>query len=505
MRSTSTGNVLDPGAEIRGAGNRVPFWCWLLVCPGLFAFYLLYAQRSFYLHDGLQIVYTHLHTGNLSHPRHPLYLPLAAEFVKALEFTGASIHTRAVWFSGACTCIAALFFALLGREFAWRRGSYLGLALIFGTCPAVLFFATVVEFHALFLLCAAIAFWWAERCYRRAEARSLPHRLLAAAALGLITWSSAMAHSTGNLILAPIAVTWLVRKSLRACLPELVAMTAIHLALLLLATPLLHAALGRAESPGQPGEWLREWFHPDGAFSRFATVWFRELLLPLAPASLAILVLRRADWPRALWVILGLLPYALLCTFILVDDSGTPIHERGAYFLPWLIPGLILLLQRIRESRSSLARALFVGAIFAIFVVGQYEVLKHDNRPGRDFGTALRTITKEKPSWLLCARRFDLESVLLENAEVRPLLASSLITKSSEQLLAELPGFGDAIAQQLTSGMRVLASESLFVDVPGTPTEVQAKLRIIRLFLKTRFKLRPVGKEPYRFRELLHP
>jgi hypothetical protein len=169
------------------------FWRW---APWLlFVLYvLLYgfgAQRTFYLHDGLQIVYTHLSQGNLAHPRHPLYLPLAAPFVEALAWTGETIHTRAVWFSGLSTAGAGLFVYLLARRAGLTRWGALVVQVLFALSPVVYFFATVVEFHALFLLFAAIAFWWAEGLHQRAAHRSLGQRVLLAAILGGMTWTSA--------------------------------------------------------------------------------------------------------------------------------------------------------------------------------------------------------------------------------------------------------------------------------------------------------------------------
>lgn len=478
-----------------GGQDRIGLLALGLASTAAFGLYALFGQHTFYLADGLQLVYHFLLKGNVAHDIHPLYLPVVDGFHDALRFTGLGAFRIATLCSALSTAAGLYVVGLLGRASGLSRGATLLLLALVGLCPAVFFFATVVEFHGFFFLFACICFWATEGLFRARGWR----RYATAALLGLTTFVASLAHSTGSL-LVPLVGTWVAaRGGLRQRLLELCLFSLVHVSLLRFGRPLVLGALGlEMQSAHTLTGWLEEWLRAEGVWSRALSVIGHEILLPFLPLCMVFGLPLLAPGSRrsVLWLAVGSLPYYLLCVLVLADRvTGQPIHERGAYMLPLAIPAAWLVAYRLHPSHKRVA-----AALLALSLAGSVlQVRAHDVRPGKEYGEAVRSILDERETILLAGTR-ELPWILVEAPSVRPFYLVEGTAVDPAALAPWLGATQAAIDALLAEGARVLLSDGARQDL--LDPRLQPQGRMILDSLSERYVRRPVRSGAFSAEEL---
>src|SRR5690606_15919454 len=122
------------------------------------AAYVLAAQPVFYKTDGPFLV-LNLAEGHCEHPYNVLYMPLLCGLHALLAPLGATPYASAVALSvlGGALGVGLAHVGLLRSGLDARAAN--AATLLVALTPAIVFFATVVEHHGIFLPFAALAFW----------------------------------------------------------------------------------------------------------------------------------------------------------------------------------------------------------------------------------------------------------------------------------------------------------------------------------------------------------
>ncbi|MAE75432.1 MAG: hypothetical protein CMJ85_01025 [Planctomycetes bacterium] len=430
------------------------------LASGLLAVYLVLGQSTFYRTDGFQLVFLYLERHAWARGDHPLYLTVAGPFVEALRDTGLGSHRLATVFSALCTSLATCIVWLHARYARLTRAATVRWMLLVGLCPAVLLFATVVEFHAFFLPFAALAFLVAEVLLRQRGGRAL----LVAVVLALVTFMASLAHGTGNL-LVPLLGAWIMGRSdpglRKHRFALLCAFAAAHTVFLFLGRPLFLCWIGDPPGSGLVA-WLQQWFDAEGWAERVVHLALWEVLVPFLPLSLIVLLpfVRKHRWHTG-WAIAGFVPYGLLCVLVLRDpEIDEPMWEHGSYLLPLAIPaGWIVV-----HSLGHLSHRAWAGVLALSLVASVTFTLQHDTRPGEEWGSDARAILDER-STILWAGSIELPWALIETPRVRVLHTIEGWASAAKDFGAWQSATRRLIDEHLAGGGRMLLSRHARSDL----------------------------------------
>jgi hypothetical protein len=279
--------------------------------------YVALGQDVFWKGDAQQFVLA-IQRGDTTMRAHVLYLPLlsaACGLLAPLELGGfrAAVVVSALGASVAAG-ILTIALAVLGIE---RRSRLLG-ALLVALTPGVVFFATVVEIHGMYLAFATLSFLltaWLERGVTPVKVVLLALSMVLATGV----------HATGVLLPVVLLTFFLARRG-RIARRDLVAA---------LAVGVLHfgLVLGLGWWAGT-GENLSIYVRTD-RWHLIPSVLLFEWLLPLAPLS--VLGLIGLAWRPArsdsVALALGAVPLLGVSWRLVAGDP-----ELGAYLLPCLLP-----------------------------------------------------------------------------------------------------------------------------------------------------------------------
>jgi 4-amino-4-deoxy-L-arabinose transferase-like glycosyltransferase len=443
--------------------------------------YALLAQSRFYLFDA-ETFYMLVARGELSHPNHPLYLPLCAALAGLLGTVGVSLFDAMTFASALGSAFWVLAAHRASAAMGLDRREALGAAILSAAVPSVVFFATVVEVHGPFLAFAGCALWQTARARTAPNARRFFE-------LGLTTGLAATAHATGHLL--PLLAGFI----LLAEVPSLRRAGALARAAALGAAGHVGARIAAGlVLGGDLGETLT---YVTDQWSRFSagrlpgTIW-HEWLLPAAPPALialAVLLLPRTPRPlRALALALhgAALVYALAATFMLAG-----IRENGAYFQP------LVLVAAWVTVRSVPTRAVLLAAVVGL-TAGIIQVQGHDQAPPAAVDPAdVVALRGEDVAVFVMADESEAQPVMLADptlAVVRlEILAQGLLGAADEDAFARF----DAAFRSISagSGGRVYLSQAAWEVL------VQNGDRL-RAHVASRYELLPVISGSFRAYEL---
>ena len=359
---------------------------------------------------------SHLERGVHQNPRHPLYLPLAGLVVDALRPFGVSVVRAAAFASSLGAGLGALFFHRACCAFGMERRAAALTASTAVSCFGVLYYGSMVEIHAVFLLPAGVAWWM----FARYLAIPSWNR---AWMLGLATGVATATHATGHLLLLTFALFALARMrdvaSLRRMLPHAIAIALPHAFVVWMAKRLVLPDEVLADPNPEAGAasyfaFLRslgtDW-------SQFPRIVWHEWIVPLCPISvLAPLALLRRDLHRdAAAFCAALVVYLVLTTMLLgplavmqKPEYLPPFacYEFGAYFLPLALPAAMLAL-RVVPQRLAMALPI-VGIIAALFVMFSSPRAPSD----LDYGRDALAVLDDKKARILIGGYGELDSIL---------------------------------------------------------------------------------------------
>lgn len=377
---------------------RPTYWTTTLACFGISLLgYLALRQRTLHGYDVFQLL-RWLQEPELVHPRHPGYLPL----VRALHWGLSPLQPSAMFTLQLASCLGgSLAVAIAHRAALQLRPEPALAAFVAATCGACMgwaYFATEVEFHAVFLP-FAIASLWAIAAYRR-SGRWLP--LVTAFALSGL---AAVVHGTGHILVFVMAAMVLAED--RRLTPKLLLAVPVHVAVwgglyvwlrshgtLITSADTVDFVTGRLDLPSILADLPR--------------IALREYLLPFLPASLLLpllLLSKRWRWWAALT--LGLASgYVLFSAWMLRDGSV----EHGAYVLPLAFPMVVLLGMALTpRGRFVMWVGTLVWSLLYVWVPG----LCTERLPRDDaLGAAILELQRQQPTRVMVGNFVEYDSVL---------------------------------------------------------------------------------------------
>lgn len=307
----------SPSGRSRGSDRLVAVLTGLVAA----AVYVALGQTTLHHNDGHRILEL-IGTGELDFGRHHLATPVMYAFHQVVGAPlGLPPFQSVTLLNGVSSAVAVGLFYSGVRALGVSTPAALGAAALFGGCFPVLFFATLVEFHGVFLPWATLSFWLACHWQRRA-------RLGWAVAMGAVAGVATQLHSMGIFASGLFAAWfWTARPDVpaRRRLAQSAAAIAAHAAVFLAGTAIwksLGWSVGSALDALPRGAALIA-----AIFEAMPRTAWRELLLPFAPLPLfaAWALTKPAHRAQAAALGLACLPYLALSGLIL------GVSEHGAY------------------------------------------------------------------------------------------------------------------------------------------------------------------------------
>lgn len=468
-----------PPKVARGAGR----WVDTVVLAGLvLALVVGLRQNAIHGLDAQHLIGMVRDHGDLNYS-HPLYLPLMHGWHALLAPLGFTPFESLRLASGVGVVVSAIALHRASLALGLPRAPALVATALACSVPAVVFFATVVELHGVFLAPAGVAFWLWASASTATDPRTRTRRF---AALGVATAVASGVHTSGHFLLWLLPAMTAGFSGRRPPWRSFALTLGVHALVSMLLTLLLRtpgagggAGLGEALAdafaywaprvPWAPHEvagllW-REWIFP---------------FLPLSVATCAALALR-AQRRFALLLLVGIAPLLGLSWLLLHRE----LYERGAYLLPFAWPGALLVAgwwrPRLQLTAIGVALALAVG-----------QVVVHDRvEDDPALRRTMRTAIGAHPALLICldAREVDQAVRDLPTVTPRPIhLLAPAILGGYEALCAEFDAW---VAPHLDAGASVWLTPraKAMLDLMEQPTVARFK----REHLVAHYRLEPIA------------
>ena len=365
-----------PGDELTTDRRRIRGWTvevwgpWLVALLASSGYAVLWQPVLYGDAPGmLELVVTGNYLGNT---RHYLYTPLIQGMSAALgmtPFVAGSLLSIVGGAVGAGSCgMAACRLGAVG----WRPSA---VTLLVATCPTVVFFSTVVEYHAFFSAFVGLAMW----CLAGLVSHPSVSRAVACGAASALAW---FAHESASLLPFAFAVLTVLPGSrrFRAALWAAV-VGGVHLAVVHGGSFLIRWAGLGSVAPGTGTENLQ--LNLTGGIGRpwselltFTTT--MEWLVPLLPLSLLAVVGLWVPKQRflALAIHVAAIPY-IVAGFVLVRGGHS---EFGAYSIALVGPCAWLAVRLLGDLRAAFAVPLVLVAAMIGASVGAGVVLDYADR-----------------------------------------------------------------------------------------------------------------------------
>ncbi len=416
----------------------------LCIFIAVFACYATLGQTALYLDDGFRLI-GGLVARDIRHTSHELYLPQLVAFGDLLAPLGLPPH-RVITLLSALGSAAGV--ALFHRALRWLEPERAGLQVLatalVATTPAVVFFATVVEYHGFFFGFAQLAFLATVALVRHPSAWR-------AGLLGIACALATLVHSTGVLlpvILLPVFVVEC-KASLRGKVFEAALVIVTHLAGVFLGVLLLRA-LGIGVVPEIPplnGSWL------SAQWPGIPRALWREWGLPYAPVCVGLLLSigHRSTRRLGLWVGMAVLLYAVATGLAL----GPTLWERGAYLGPLVGPAALLTARAMPRAWCGLLVAL--GAVGAL---GQ--VITHDRASAGYalFVSGVYRAAGDSVPRVLIAARSERAAVTVLDAVPNYIYVGDHVALSPPEFESSLRHLKRGLDAQRTPGSQLLISDA---------------------------------------------
>jgi hypothetical protein len=378
------------------AGSRTGSW-WVTAALFTVALLLYALLRQNSLH-GFDVYYLlQWLEGGGSHAQHPAWLPLARGMHALLRPFGATPFDSLCLLSalGMATGVAALHRAALvrgtPREALW-------VALLAGTLPAIVHFATVLEMHGALFGVASLA-WW--QCARLGRDPGIGKAVW----LGVLGGAATLVHASGivlpmlwGLMLPSLGISRWRQVFLLVTVAGLVQLAVIfagRFGLRAIWPPVLE---------GDVDTFLRDVYAASKPLPVVLHVLWWEWLWAYAAASFAapLLLFPRFTRREAVLLHVGVLALIAPCAVLLYSGNV----EHGAYLVPLAFPLCGLLAGTLRTNLLAMVLLGNVGATTWHFT--------HPDRPPADaaFGEAVAALERERKVSLLVADWEEYDGVM---------------------------------------------------------------------------------------------
>lgn len=414
---------------------------------------------------------------------HPLYLPLMHRWHALLAPLGCTPFESLRLASGLGVVLGAIALHRAGLALGLPRAPALVATALACSVPAVVFFATVVELHGVFLAPAGIAFWLWASANTATDPRTRARRF---AALGVATAVASGVHTSGHFLLWLLPALTAGFSGRRPPWRSFALTLGVHALVSVSLTFLLRtpSAGGGAGLGAALADAFAYWApRVPWAPHEVAALLWREWVFPFLPLSLATCAALavRAQRRFALLLLVGIAPLLGLSWLLLHRE----LYERGAYLLPFAWPGALLVTCWWRPRHQLTA----IGVALAL-AIGQ--VVVHD-RVEDDLALrqTMRGAIGPHPALLICldAREVDQAVRDLPTVTPRPIhLLAPAILAGYDALCAEFDAW---VAPHLAAGASVWLTPraKAVLDLMEQP----AVARFKREHLVARYRLEPIA------------
>ncbi|MEM7201368.1 MAG: hypothetical protein AAF628_13950 [Planctomycetota bacterium] len=471
---------------------------WLAVAA--LAAYVSLGQSTLFNRDA-HVLLDRLGEGDLLHGHHLLYFPFLHGVHAVAGELGWSRFESARLASAIGMAIGVAFIHLACRHLRLPRLDAMLATALVAACPAMLFFATVVEVHGPFYMTAGLA-------SLAAAGFCVTPRIGTALGLGLALGLASSAHASAHLMAGGlIGVLWC---RTRRCHPSLG--VASHAMLLGLAVAVQGAAIfgvpAAVGALGFPREYdaavhlknniLMLAARPDWPQEAPALAWAelrKEWLQPMAPLCVAFLA--GVGKPRlvaeTIGLLLGALPYLALVVVLLAHFPDA--SERGAYLLPLVWPAALI-------TAAAWHRVLVAAMVVLAAGIGFLQIRAHDQpQASHEYATGLRTAAGPKPAYLVVGDYQDLEALHVQLPEVEYLFVTDLIGRvpvPESQLPLFLQGIDQILGQALDDGMAVFLTEGAERFLGAAETAAWVSAPALLKHLRSHYALASVQEGGFR-------
>jgi hypothetical protein len=425
--------------------------CLALLCGAAF---VMLAQRKLHGLDVPDFI-NWLQLGKTTHHIHYLYMPLMDALHRVGRGLGATPHQTLLFASGLGGALAVLFLHRAGAVLGLRRPDAALAAALAASAPAVVFFATVAEIHAVFYAFFGLACWqWARTLARPGIGR--------AAVLGVCTALAAAVHATGHLLLGllPLLTLGLRPRGSTSWLAPALAFLLAHAGASVGLDAWLRASDIEVQRQGMIG-YLRQCLTQlPLRWNIVADVW-REWVWPFLPLSLV---------PIAGLFVRATRRFALACcaaaavflamTVVLLFGKWI---ERGAYQLPLAWPAALLLLAL--APRALQGAALVLAAGLATWTVRAHDQPYENPQLVADLAAA----AQDAKLFVVCADLAEYEPLIrdLPSVSSSPLMwLAQLLPQGYDRFVAHLD---NCLGPYLGAGYAVVFTERAFALLSQFP------------------------------------
>ncbi len=464
----------------------------LLLAAACFGAYLLLARDAGY-GDGPGAI-LEIHSGNaFRDPIHYLYMPMLLGMDRLLAWLGMSLSLFQVGYvtSALGTALGVGLLHAATRRLAAGDDPLLVAALV-ACCPAVVFFATVVEYHGPFFAFSSLA-TYALACLVRKP--GWPRAVLVGLATALAYLAHASAHLLPLFLVLCLLALWDRTPGGRRSSPLLLSaiLVTTHVAAVVLATFALKTLVGASVSSDRALAWVQaEASRPYGNRLHLVapTFWF-EILWPYLPLSVTWLFGFRPGHRSLAWAAaVALATYFPPC-MILVPGY----NEHGAYQLP-----LAWLLALITARSLPRPVAVTVLACAAMLAVTQVR-LGDDPEPARSYSRGVLQLAQGGPVCLVIGKDFvDYEACALHlMGKVECLDIARIGGQGPAQADESLAILDRDLQARLDKGQQVILSSGAFSTLasPAAQSIGGPLVRKLKDHLETRYHLEQVSSEGF--------
>ncbi len=432
----------------------------LLALAALVTFWLL-RQRALHGLDVPDFI-NWLQIGKANHHIHYLFMPLMDALHRGLRGFGWTPHQTLLLASCLGGALAVFGLHRAGAALGMRRADAAMAAALAATTPAVVFFATVAEIHAVFYAFFGLACWQWARTHVRPS-------VVGACMVGACTALAAAVHATGHLlvVLLPMLTVGLRARPGARWLRLAATFLLAHAACSLCLDAWLRRDTVDVRHEGMLGFVLQCIAQLPLGWNIVGDLW-REWLWPFLPLSVVpiIAVFARAT-RRCAWAFWSAALAFLAMTVILLFGK---LVERGAYHLPLAWPAALLLLAL--APRALQVSALVFGSALSVYAVFEHDHPHENPRLIADLAAA----SQQQRLFVLCADQAEYEPLLrdLPSMASAPLFwLGQLVALGYDGFVAR---FDELVNRQLDAGYAVLFTERAFQLLSTLPEPTIARL-----------------------------
>ena len=472
----------------------------LLLALVAFLAYLLLAHESGY-GDGPGAILEIRAGAALQGSIHFLYLPMVLGMIKLLGFACLSLFQAGYVTSALGTAVGiGLLHAATCRlssavsSSSAPANSPLLVAALTACCPAVVFFATAMEYHGPFFAFSSLATY---AMVRLVQNPGWPWAVL----VGLCTGIAYLAHASAHLLPWFLLLCFLAlakrstdpgRSGLGHHLLLAVLLVVTHVLFVLLATYALRTLLDARVSSASAVGWLQ--VQADRPYDRLAllpeTFWY-EFLWPCLLLSVTwVWSLRNRAQHPLVWALLLALGAHLSVCMVMVPGY----NEHGAYQLPlvWLLAWITV---------RSLPTPAVVGVLICTAALAVFQVeLYDDPEPARLYARGVRQVSGGERLWLAIGKDFvEYEACALHLAEdVEPFDIAMIAVQPAAAVRGFLPQLDRILQSKLDAGQQVILSAGAYqtlawVDPNASTAQRMSGAGVLKEHLETHYRLQPVS------------